>query len=170
MVTQIKQATTGIPVGPAGQLIQRIIHAPHDEVAGQQIGDRQTERRGRKEVPIVRMDVMAVALPDAEPTAIMGSAGEKDNDGFVIQIGATANLADAIEDRLSGKGTFSITGAADHFSHRIHGNDGPFREPQAPEGTIGPLQQCGERVRIDIGRPVEVDLQISGGDGVLGCS
>ena len=44
-----------------------------------------------------------------------------------------------------------------------------FQEAEVPEGTIGPLQQRFELVRINVGCPVNVDGQIRGNRAVL-CS
>ena len=92
-LTEVHDASARLHMGPLASSSQRIVHAPHDDVARQQKRHREAKRRGREEVPIVCVHVVAVAFAQTEPIARMAHPGQQHNHRIGWQIRPLPDLA-----------------------------------------------------------------------------
>ena len=128
-------------VRPVHQFVKGIVHPAHDHIARQEIGHGQPKRRRRKQIPIVCVHVVAVALTDAEPAPFMRRPGQQDDHGIVTEVGTVPQRPDAFENGSPREAPFFVASAADHVRDGLNRHNRPLRKTQVPEGTIGPLQQ-----------------------------
>ena len=112
---------------------------------------------------------MVVRLANAEPVPVMTGSSELDQNGALRQVRLFPDPVEDGEHLLPAKLPVCVTGAADHVRDGLNGHMASFQETEVPEGTIGPLQQRFELVRINVGCPVDVNRQIRGDRAVL-CS
>ena len=125
-------------VRPPDQLVQRVVHAAHDHIAGEEKRDRQPEGGGREQVPIVRVNVMGIAFANAEPMPVVRGSAHQDDDRIVPEVGTVSQFCNARLNGVPRERTIGVAGRTDHFRDGLDRNEGTFLKTQVPEGPLAP--------------------------------